>query len=608
MGAWTYAPDKVLGVIGYVPVEEYAFFVIQTVITCLICVLVLPWSLHALHIHQPSGFLIRYIPVAAFLIVASTSFQYVIPGTKSFYLAALLAWTGPVLALQWWVAGPFIWSLRRSVLLTLTTSTSFLWLVDHTAISQGVWQISPTGTTGIMITPFLPLEEALFFLLVNCMIVFGLLAMDRTFAIVRLTESRVGGRNGHSGVFSLLPPLPSTPTTPWTLQDEIQLWIHCTFLLPDSHVSPQTIQDLRNLQSLLSQHSKTFSLASRLYPQPLREDVIALYGFCRVSDDVADLLDSGSKGVHEWKRACFKLIREFLDTCYWENGVKRTNEVDRLTRVICTGLVEHLEAGTSGYDVFESVLRLFSQRIPRSVPHHCIVELLSGYQWDLEGKRIDTEQDLLAYSACVASSVGEACVYLMFRHDAESRLIGAVDVVNRPLEYLCPKGETVRRARDMGVALQVTNIARDLVTDACELGRVYIPTCWFAEEIKKREVEGAGVAARQRKRVVVKVDGRVNADSTSVETFRQQFIASPTTHPDTLRLHSTRLVALAQPFCETALVGIEDLPQAHRPAVKAALKMYTRIGDVVVASREYPRRAVVPRGEKVAILLSGLYL
>ncbi|KAJ3029499.1 UNVERIFIED_CONTAM: hypothetical protein HDU68_011990 [Siphonaria sp. JEL0065] len=587
MGAWTYAPEKVLGVIGYVPVS------------------VLFGRLTLVGLHMA------------------------VPKTDSFYLGALIAWTGPVLSLQWWVAGPFIWSLRKPVTLTLAVSTLYLWIVDHTAIKHGVWEISNSGITGYMVTPHLPLEEALFFFLVNCMIVFGLLAMDRTFAIIRVMESRVAGRGGRFNAFSLdyLPQAYPSSTTAslahdkpkWKVMDEINLWVHYTFM-NEIQINQEAVKDLQIVHQLICAHSKTFSLASKLYPQPLREDIVALYGFCRVSDDVADTLDSQGVGAREWKEKCTAMIEEFVHVCYKSMEVKENRDrLKVLIHKISAGLVEFPTSADSESAV--SVLRLFSQRVPRCIPKECILELLIGYKWDLAGRKVKTEEDLLEYSGYVASSVGEACVYLMLRHDVENSFSHAVESINNPYAFVQPTKDTLQRARDMGLALQLTNIARDLITDADELGRAYIPYSWFYEtqgidqDTDPKAEETADRVLRQRKlrsstpdiTAKSRKSSSEDLDLNTAEILREGFITDPRSSPEALKIYSRRLVVMAKPLGESAMIGIRRLPRAHRSAVKAALKMYMRIGQVIVESDEYPRRAIVSFKEKLLILAAGLY-
>jgi lycopene cyclase domain-containing protein len=90
------------------------------------------------------------------------------------YLGLILVWAAPVLALQWAYAGTSIWARRRAWAMGVAVPTLYLWIVDAIAIDQGIWHISETYTLGPAVGP-LPLEEAVFFLVTNLLVVQGLL-------------------------------------------------------------------------------------------------------------------------------------------------------------------------------------------------------------------------------------------------------------------------------------------------------------------------------------------------------------------------------------------------------------------------------------------------
>ncbi len=89
------------------------------------------------------------------------------------YLGAILAWAGPVLALQWAVGGPYLVSARRHVAWAVAVPTLYLSSVDRLAIEWGLWTISPAHSTGLTVAG-LPIEEGAFFLVTSLMIVQGL--------------------------------------------------------------------------------------------------------------------------------------------------------------------------------------------------------------------------------------------------------------------------------------------------------------------------------------------------------------------------------------------------------------------------------------------------
>src|SRR5690606_33303900 len=183
--------------------------------------------------------------------------------------------------------------------------------------------------------------------------------------------------------------------------------------------------------------SKSFRLASRLFEPRLRDDVWLLYAWCRHCDDEIDGQDHGFAlaDVDEAERR------------------RRLARLRRLTQQALGG--EPVE--NPAFAAFARVAR--HHRIDPNWP----LELLDGFAMDVDAARYACIEDTLRYCWGVAGTVGVMMAQIM----------GA----STP--------ETLRRAQDLGLAFQLTNIVRDIVEDA-GAGRVYLPADWLAE---------AGVAA-----------------------------------------------------------------------------------------------------------------
>jgi lycopene cyclase domain-containing protein len=168
---WGYGSERVLGTIGYVPVEEYAFFVLQTVLTGLL----LTWGL-AGSSARPKRAMPRIAkPVVAILLLATAILGGLALLTEpTLYLGLILAWAFPVLLMQWLIRPPAIWDSGRVWIPVVAAATIYLGIADSIAIASGTWYISERYTTGIFVLG-LPLEEALFFLVTNLLVVWGLL-------------------------------------------------------------------------------------------------------------------------------------------------------------------------------------------------------------------------------------------------------------------------------------------------------------------------------------------------------------------------------------------------------------------------------------------------
>ncbi|KAJ3230757.1 hypothetical protein HDU81_004263 [Chytriomyces hyalinus] len=475
--------------------------------------------------------------------------------------------------------GPFVVNLGPAALLSFLTPSQVILQTNY-----GLASLLDTSKP-------VPVFEIALIVCSIAILAFTFLFVEQTFAILRVMESRVGGRSNRQRAIGSTDTT-TEPVIPWKMRDELFLWLKYA-LTGAFTVDQTTVSDFKAVSALIAVHSKTFSLASKLYPQPLREDTVALYGFCRISDDISDVV--GSTVDDAQRRECMAVLEEFVDACY--NG---SSDLEALILDISARICQ-LEIPCNASTAV-SVLRLFSKRVPRIVPKHCILELLQGYKFDMRHEsRVDNVDDLLTYCACVASSVGEACAYLMRAHHAETLLTTLVQRVNSGCHDRVLDKQIRTHARDMGTALQLTNIARDLVTDAVDLKRVYVPTSWFGDAV------GTAMPLLKGTVVTIAENGTAVTD-TAAAHLRASFLHFPESHPELLINFSQRLLDLAQPYAASAVAGIHCLPTINQPAVTAALRMYLRIGAVILQADAYPRRALVSMREKLVVLVKSLYL
>ncbi len=177
-GVWSYGPDRVLGTIAYVPVEEYLFFILQTIMTGL-------WTFFLLG-RQGSGQALaeevqakssgeRYVYTALWIALTLVG-VWMLMGTRSLYMGLILAWASPVLAGMAWMSTALFRSRRHVWALGIAVPTLYLWVVDRIAIGLGIWDIS--NAFSFDIDPLgLPIEEAVFFLVTNVLVVQGYLML-----------------------------------------------------------------------------------------------------------------------------------------------------------------------------------------------------------------------------------------------------------------------------------------------------------------------------------------------------------------------------------------------------------------------------------------------
>ncbi len=197
-GVWYYNPDLVTGiVIGYVPIEEYTFFVVETILAGLW------WWFLARRFHPPlpegkePGVRERFIPnkpliyvSAGILVLLWLVFTYLFffGDTKWTYLSITLFWALPAILPQLLFGADILWHYRKLVFWAIAVPGTYLSLMDIVALGETTWSISPAQTTGILFFGILPLEEVVFFFITNVLITFGLTLLLATVGERRFAE------------------------------------------------------------------------------------------------------------------------------------------------------------------------------------------------------------------------------------------------------------------------------------------------------------------------------------------------------------------------------------------------------------------------------------
>jgi lycopene cyclase domain-containing protein len=174
-GVWYYDPALVLGVtFGYVPLEEYTFFLLQPIVAGLWLLAILRRSAEPPPGSNNSAMRWWSVGVVALVwlgsvVILAAGWE---PGT---YMGLELIWALPPIALQLAFGADILWRYRRPVLLALLSTTVYLSLADALAIGLwGIWDISPEQSTGVMLGGVLPVEEFLFFFLTSTLVIFGI--------------------------------------------------------------------------------------------------------------------------------------------------------------------------------------------------------------------------------------------------------------------------------------------------------------------------------------------------------------------------------------------------------------------------------------------------
>jgi len=272
---------------------------------------------------------------------------------------------------------------------------------------------------------------------------------------------------------------------------------------------PTPFTDLAVCRASLSTGSRSFWLASQLLPPALKNAASGLYAFCREADDLIDEGDNPS--------AALVVLQHRLD-CVYSTQVS-DNPVDRV--------LSHI---------------IQDHNIPRAL----LDALLEGFAWDNTGRRYQNLSEVYDYSARVAGSVGVMMALLMGIREAP----------------------TLARAADLGVAMQLTNIARDVGEDARN-GRIYLPI---------NALLAAGI----------------DPDA---------FLECPE-YTDALGSVIADLLLAAKTLYARADVGIQALPKSCRGGIYAARLLYAAIGDTLsgLQHNAVDQRAVVSASAKLRLL------
>ena len=270
--------------------------------------------------------------------------------------------------------------------------------------------------------------------------------------------------------------------------------------------------------------SKSFALASRVLPPALRDDASMLYAWCRYCDDVIDGQEMGHGQIEDYK----------------------TGQGERLEM-----LREKTARALSGEPMEDPVFAGLARVVKtHEINHRHPFDLLKGFEMDAEDRVYKSVDDILDYAYHVAGVVGVMMANIMgVRDDA-----------------------TLDRASDLGLAFQLTNIARDVIDDA-QADRVFVPQDLLSKH-------GAPNAA--------------------------QDLAQRDNWPSAYKAACEQL-DIAEAYYRSAKVGIRELDFRCAWAISAALKVYREIGEVLRSGgpEAWEGRVGAGKGHKLALAIGA---
>ena len=283
-------------------------------------------------------------------------------------------------------------------------------------------------------------------------------------------------------------------------------------------MSPEVRTALEQCRWMIAKGSKSFSLAAKLFERETRHAAFFLYGWCRYCDDQVDQVKTG----------------------------------ERPADIACRlqALRDHTASAFSFAPQREPVfiaLQYIAHRY--SIPAHYALELIEGMAMDVRGTRYGSLKELLLYCYRVAGTVGLMMAHVMGLRD-ESAL---------------------KHAADLGIAMQLTNIARDVIEDAA-MGRIYLPLGWLHEaQIPPEEI----------------ADLR---------------------HREKLAMLMLRLLREAERYYCSGDAGLWHLSFRSACAVSAARQVYAEIGSLLIrkGAQAWDQRTYVTGWWKIWVVTQGI--
>ena len=273
-------------------------------------------------------------------------------------------------------------------------------------------------------------------------------------------------------------------------------------------------------EKICSDGSKSFYSASLFFPINLRYDIFKFYSFARITDDMIDNYKENEQLDN------FKFISNFVKNNSIQDEKFYYPEKSNVIK---------------SFNIFSNLVN------ECEIPNKYIQLLINGFKFDCNKIIINTEEDLINYCINVASSIGFICLFIFKKH------------YNFTID-----NELLEEAKYGGIALQLTNIARDILTDL-KNNRIYIPSVWLNHS--KQELNNPLIA----------------------------------------RIYSVKLINYSEKYYKKAFNGIKKLPKDIKFSINSAFLIYKQIGENIKKKKELSRREYVDKFKKIK-LLSKSYL
>ena len=188
-GVWYYNPELVTGIVfGYVPIEEYTFFVVETILAGLWWWFLARRLSPPANEFNPNNKIVRVSSISLIVIWMVFTYLFFSDNQPLTYLSITLFWALPAILPQLLFGADILWHYRKLVFWAIMVPGTYLSLMDIVALQDTTWSISKDQTTAILFFGILPLEEVVFFFITNVLITFGMTLLLANVSQKRLSE------------------------------------------------------------------------------------------------------------------------------------------------------------------------------------------------------------------------------------------------------------------------------------------------------------------------------------------------------------------------------------------------------------------------------------
>lgn len=457
-------------------------------------------------------------------------------------------------------------------------------IIENSAIKNGVKQITNSLNTD---TDFLdlfavPIEDGIFFLITNLIIVLQLSIFDKAWIILDTFPALVQNTINEF----------SNSRKKRILAEIIELSMSITYvkyfirslLLPASIFPQEYIHAFETSLTKFKKRWKLFYFASFPVPILIKQDVIVLGSFGGSTDDLIDEASSNEEAINN-----LKMMAEWFDIVY--DDLDNDSRQDRLcltelrekcqSKTIISFLdpekakqIQHFLQERVPNEAYDSFLILST--VVHRIPRYPFDELLRGYNWDIErlkstvnensqnvkGKMIIQNVDeLIQYFRWVGGCTGDKLVWDVMSYE-NSNMVDRTDDLKK-------RSEILAKSNDLGVSIVLINAARDIRKDAEKYGRVYIPVEWFHEQnpIKFRILN-------------INSSDLVQPSPSHLSDLLEAFSVKSDVNLDCFpyATYTSQLLDIAENFYHESIGGIQDLPTSVRRPFRLVIEIVREFG------------------------------